>query len=224
MNKQVEKEKTSRKASGATGNANSLSLISLQDIGLENFSENTSQEYAVWVRALLQNWRQGTVGCKDRSEVNYTNKKPWKQKGTGRARAGSARSPLWRGGGVIFGPQPRVRMLKINKKSRSRVLSALMSDYAQHEMLFTLDWQLQQEKPSTSAVNKVLHETGLNAKKITLFLSREDINHWVSVRNLANVQILSFDDVNAYDLSLGNCIVVLKKDFDMFKDMVNKWN
>lgn len=224
MNKQVEKEKTGRKANDATGNANNLSLISLKDIGLENFSENTSQEYAVWVRALLQNWRQGTVGCKDRSEVNYTNKKPWKQKGTGRARAGSARSPLWRGGGVIFGPQPRVKTLKINKKSKSRVLAALMSDYAQHEKLYTLDWQLQQEKPSTSAVNKVLRETGLNAKKVTLFLSREDINHWVSVRNLANVQILSFDDVNAYDLSLGNCIVVLKKDYDMFKDMVKKWN
>ena len=60
---------------------------------------------AIYVRALLQNWRQGTVACKGRSDVSYSNKKPWKQKGTGRARAGSARSPLWRGGGVIFGPQ-----------------------------------------------------------------------------------------------------------------------
>ena len=58
--------------------------------------------YAVWVRALMQNWRQGTVGCKSRGEISFSNKKPWKQKGTGRARAGSSRSPLWRSGGVIF--------------------------------------------------------------------------------------------------------------------------
>ena len=224
MNKQVEKEKTSRKKNDMTIKETLLSVISNKDIGLENFSENTSQEYAVWVRVLMQNWRQGTASCKDRGEVNYTNKKPWKQKGTGRARAGSARSPLWRGGGVTFGPQPRTRTLKINKKSRSRVLSTLMFEYAQNELLYTLDWQLQKDIPSTSSVNKILQESGLSDKKVTLFLNRDDINHWISVRNLDYVQILSFDDVNAYDLSLGNCIVVLKKDYDLFKDMVKKWN
>ena len=75
---------------------------------------------AVYVRSLLQNWRQGTVGCKGRSDVAYSNKKPWKQKGTGRARAGSARSPLWRGGGVIFGPQPRTRVLKAGKQVKKK--------------------------------------------------------------------------------------------------------
>lgn len=222
MNKQ--KDNTSRQKDETAANVTSLSLISSKDIGLENFTENTSHEYAVWIRALMQNWRQGTVGCKDRGEVNYTNKKPWKQKGTGRARAGSARSPLWRGGGVTFGPQPRTRTLKINKKSRSRVLAALMSEFAQQEVLYTLDWQLGQDRPSTSLAYKALENTGLSDKKVTLFLHREDINHWISVRNLANVQILSFDDVNAYDLSLGHCIVVLKKDYDLFKDMVKKWN
>ncbi len=221
MNKQ--KDNTGRKNDEMV-QAASLSLISSKDIGLENFTENTSFEYALWIRALMQNWRQGTVGCKDRSEVNYTNKKPWKQKGTGRARAGSARSPIWRGGGVSFGPQPRTRTLKINKKSKGRVLAALMSEFAQQEVFYSLDWQLGQDHPSTSLVYKVLQDTGLGDKKITLFLHREDINHWVSVRNLQNVQILSFDDVNAYDLSLGHCIVVLKKDYDLFKDMVKRWN
>jgi len=221
MNKQ--KDNTSRKNDEMV-QAASLSLISSKDIGLENFSENTSFEYALWVRTLMQNWRQGTVGCKDRSEVNYTNKKPWKQKGTGRARAGSARSPIWRGGGVSFGPQPRVRTLKINKKSKGRVLAALMSEFAQQEVLYSLNWQLGQDRPSTTLVYKALQDTGLSDKKITLFLDRQDINHWVSVRNLPNVQILSFDDVNAYDLSLGHCIVVLKKDYDLFKDMVKRWN
>lgn len=221
MNKQ--KDNTSRKNDEMV-QAASLSLISSKDIGLENFSENTSFEYALWVRTLMQNWRQGTVGCKDRGEVNYTNKKPWKQKGTGRARAGSARSPIWRGGGVSFGPQPRVRTLKINKKSKGRVLAALMSEFAQQEVLYSLNWQLGQDRPSTTLVYKALQDTGLSDKKVTLFLDRHDINHWVSVRNLPNVQILSFDDVNAYDLSLGHCIVVLKKDYDLFKDMVKRWN
>lgn len=225
MNKQVEKETTSRKKSvEIETSAKNLSLISSKDLGLETVLQGTSQEYAVWVRVLLQNWRQGTVSCKDRGEVNYTNKKPWKQKGTGRARAGSARSPLWRGGGVIFGPQPRIKTLKINKKSKGRVLSALMSKYAEQERLYALDWQLQQDIPSTSMVYKALSDSGLVDKKVTLFLDRTDIKHWVSIRNLSHVQILSFDDVNAYDLSLGNCIVVLKKDYDMFKDMVKKWN
>ncbi len=225
MNKQVEKETTSRKKSvEIETSAKNLSLISSKDLGLETVLQGTSQEYAVWVRVLLQNWRQGTVSCKDRGEVNYTNKKPWKQKGTGRARAGSARSPLWRGGGVIFGPQPRIKTLKINKKSKGRVLSALMSKYAEQERLYALDWQLQQDIPSTALVYKALSDSGLVDKKVTLFLDRTDIKHWVSIRNLSHVQILSFDDVNAYDLSLGNCIVVLKKDYDMFKDMVKKWN
>lgn len=225
MNKQVEKETTSRKKSvEIETSAKNLSLISSKDLGLETVLQGTSQEYAVWVRVLLQNWRQGTVSCKDRGEVNYTNKKPWKQKGTGRARAGSARSPLWRGGGVIFGPQPRVKTLKINKKSKGRVLSALISKYAEQEKLYAFDWQLQQDIPSTSMVYKALSDSGLVDKKVLLFLDRTDIKHWVSIRNLSHVQILSFDDVNAYDLSLGNCIVVLKKDYDMFKDMVKKWN
>src|ERR1700731_1034429 len=84
-------------------------VITPQDLSLktENRRKDNSKGFAVAIRVLLQNWRQGTVGCKDRSEVWRTGKKPWKQKGTGRARAGTPRSPLWRGGGIIFGPQAR---------------------------------------------------------------------------------------------------------------------
>src|SRR3990167_8761361 len=81
---------------------------------LEVRSKNVANAtFSTWVRVLLQNGRQGTVACKGRSDVAFSNKKPWKQKGTGRARAGSARSPVWRKGGVIFGPQARVRKLSI---------------------------------------------------------------------------------------------------------------
>src|SRR6202158_776957 len=82
--------------------------VTFKEIGITAPEKRaTPHQFAVWIRALLQNWRQGTVGVKDRSEVSLSGKKPWKQKGTGRARAGTARSPLWRKGGVIFGPHPR---------------------------------------------------------------------------------------------------------------------
>lgn len=216
MSKQEKKDTVSK-------NVATLVSLTVKDMGL-NVSFSAHEEYAVWVRTLLQNWRQGTVGCKARSDVSYTNKKPWKQKGTGRARAGSARSPLWRGGGVVFGPQARVKTLKINKKSKKRVLAALICDYANRGVTYSLDWQLKEEKPSTALAYTAFKNAGLADKKITLFLNRDDVTHWMSIRNLPNVQALTFDDVNAYDLSLGSCIVVLKKDFDLFKTMVEKWN
>ena len=99
MNKQT-------KTKNKHGTLHRLRLLPSSMISIASDKKIASKaNFALWVRALLQNWRQGTVVCKGRSEVAYSNKKPWKQKGTGRARAGSARSPLWRSGGVIFGPK-----------------------------------------------------------------------------------------------------------------------
>ena len=86
------------------------------------------------------------------------------------------------------------------------------------------DWMLNLEKPSTSAVSKAFGSVGLSDKKIVMFLNRQDYTHWASVNNLKNVHVVSFDDANAYELSLGNCVVVLKKDESLFKEMVAKWN
>src|SRR6201996_8223265 len=101
-------------------------VVNAADLGLEpRLLDNDSQvSFAICVRSYLQNWRQGTVGCKDRSEVAFANRKPWKQKGTGRARAGSARSPLWKGGGVTFGPKPRDYSQSMNKKARQAALKS----------------------------------------------------------------------------------------------------
>ena len=80
--------------------------LAASEVGYDREDLKTSPvAVSQWIRALLQNWRQGTLATKGRSDVKLSNKKPWKQKGTGRARAGTARSPLWRGGGVTFGPQ-----------------------------------------------------------------------------------------------------------------------
>ena len=107
---------------------------------------------AVYVRSLLQNWRQGTVACKGRSDVAYSNKKPWKQKGTGRARAGSARSPLWRGGGVIFGPQPRTRVLKAGKQVKKIMFSTqFLFNFLEQGKVVSLNWDASHSKTSNSA-------------------------------------------------------------------------
>ena len=103
-------------------------------------------------------------------------------------------------------------------------MAALFSEYAKRSELYSLDLELKNETPSTAVVRNAFQAAGLMDKKVNLFLSRSDVNYWMSVRNLANVQILSFDDVNAYDLSLGKSVVVLKKDNEKFKDMVKKWN
>lgn len=218
MNKQIDK-----KTKNTNESTTVLTPISVSDLGIAS-SLTADVSYAIWIRALMQNWRQGTVGCKTRGEVSFSNKKPWKQKGTGRARAGSARSPLWRSGGILFGPQPRVRTLKINKQNKNQVLAACMADYAQAGNLYTFDLMLNSEKPSTSFVYKALQNAGLIDKKVIMFLDRQDHLHWASVNNLSNIHVISFDDANAYELSLGSCVVVLKKDLNVFKDMVAKWN
>lgn len=198
--------------------------LSAKDVSFEKTEVDATHDYAVWVRALLQNWRQGTVGCKNRSDVSLSTKKPWKQKGTGRARAGSARSPLWRGGGVIFGPQERVKSLKLNKKSKAGVVKVLLSQLFDNKRILLLDWEVSSDKVSTKESFGALSQAGLKDKKIHLFINREDVTNWMAFRNIKNVEIVSFDDVNAYNLSRSEFLVVLKKDINEFKDMVSKWN
>ncbi len=179
--------------------------------------------FAVWIRTLLQNWRQGTVGVKGRSDVSYSNKKPWKQKGTGRARAGSARSPLWRGGGVVFGPQMRVRKLQVPQKMKKLVLAQLVAERIKHKQLLVADWHIAGEKPTTRQAMALLKQTGLVDKKITLLLAPHDSVSFASFVNIPQVQILFFDQSNAYDLANSDVWLVLKKDFDLFKNLVGGW-
>ena len=201
-----------------------FSALSLSDLGVKWEQVDASVDYALWVRVLMQNWRQGTVGCKARSDVSRSNKKPWKQKGTGRARAGSARSPLWRGGGVTFGPQMRTRTLKINKKNKARVSQQVMLELIKEGRLGVLDWSVDGDKPQTKQFVSALKQSEMDKKTITLFVDRTDFLVGLSVRNMKNVQAVFFDDVNAYSLSANEKVVVLKKDVNQFKEMVAKWS
>jgi large subunit ribosomal protein L4 len=176
------------------------------------------------VRALSFNWRQGTVGCKSRSDVAFSNRKPWKQKGTGRARAGSLRSPLWRKGGVIFGPQKRTRKLFLNRKQGRLVLNDLLFTVIGRKALHQLDFELSSDMPSTKQAAQKLKGAGFSKEKIVLFLSMDDSLMSASFRNIPNVRIVYYGQPNAFALSYGSYWVVLKKDVDLFKGMVEKWN
>lgn len=201
-------------------------IIESADLQLNNLekgkTETSPATYAQYIRTLMQNWRQGTVGCKDRSEVSFSNRKPWKQKGTGRARAGTLRSPLWRKGGVTFGPQLRVKTLDMPKKLKNKVFSALFYNFLNNKKIVSLNWIIN-DKPSTSAAFKALKEANLNNKKIVLFVSKHDYLSHMSFANIANVRMLLYDQPNAYDLSYGDFWIFLNKDIDAFKEMVNLW-
>ncbi len=202
-----------------------VQVITAADLGRDAaIAHPGRKEFALIIRQLRFNSRQGTVGCKDRSEVNRTNKKPWKQKGTGRARAGTARSPLWRGGGVIFGPQLRVRTLGIPKKVRRTALGSMLNGHLERKQLVALDWQLPGDVPKTSLARKALQAAQLHNGRIALFLGFDDIVHHRAFANIPSVSIVSFDAPNALQLAQGRHWVVLKKDMDQFTQMVTQWH
>ncbi len=180
------------------------------------------EQYSQYVRALQQNWRQGTVAVKGRSDVSFANKKPWKQKGTGRARAGSARSPLWRSGGVTFGPQKRVKKLRVTKKMRRNVGNKLLWDRLDTKNLVVLDWETL-EKPKTALAAKALNGAGLKGRDIVFFVSPDDRTTHASFANIPNIRMMLFDQWNAYDVSNGEVWMVLSKDLENFKELVHTW-
>ena len=202
----------------------SCSLAQLSDFSLDSHGDAISSvAFSISIRSLLNQWRQGTVSCKDRSEVAKSGKKPWKQKGTGRARAGTARSPLWRGGGVIHGPQPRVKVLSVNKKMRKSVFELLLRERISHQMLHVLKWSLEGQLPQTKQAYSVLGAVELLHDRVLLFLNQDDHVHYSSFSNLNNVRIIFFDEPNVYDLAMTKKWIFLEKDTDHFKKMVSRW-
>ena len=184
---------------------------------------NGATAYAISVRRLLQQWRQGTVGSKSRGEVAMSNKKPWRQKGTGRARAGTSRSPLWRKGGVIFGPQARTRTLDIPRAQRRLAMRAIASMMLENNKIHCVDHELASDKPSTQAARTLLKAVNMAEQKVVVFLPLNDTKTYLSFRNLPNVHVVFFDQPNAFDLTSGKNWIVLKRDIEQFNEMVARW-
>ncbi len=201
-------------------------ILSAQDLGItpvEKDQYGSPKNFSVAIRVLLQNWRQGTVACKNRSQVSGSNKKPWKQKGTGRARAGAVTSPIWRGGGVIFGPQARVRSLRVSKKLWKVVALELLHKVLNNQRLLALNWTLEADKPNTKQAYAALKNAGISGNQINVFLSPQDGKTVASFVNIPNVRVVYMDAPNAYDLSDAQYWVVFNNNMDAFKQMVTQW-
>jgi large subunit ribosomal protein L4 len=157
--------------------------------------------HLVWevVRAYLASRRRGTHKAKERSEVAGTRTKPWKQKHTGRARAGSRQSPLWRSGGTVHGPRPRSYAMKINKKARRAALAGVLSQRAAEGRLVVLD-SMQLDAPKTKDFMQRLETLGLGDQKVLLVDGLDNLNLHLASRNRPGVKLLDAQSVNAYEV------------------------
>jgi len=167
------------------------------------------------MRAQLANRRKPIAHTKDRGEVAGGGRKPWPQKGTGRARHGSIRSPIWRKGGVVFGPRKeRVYKQKINKKMRRKALAMVLSAKLIDKEIFVID-DLNLEEPKTKILSNTFKRLGILGKTFILSLpkiDREKINKIIlAARNIKNLKLLPAADLNVLDLLSAKYLVLTKK-------------
>ena len=168
-------------------------------------------EHAIYlaVKAYNANQRQGTHKAKERSEVRGGGKKPWKQKGRGGSRAGTSRSPLWVGGGTIFGPRPRDYHQDLPKKVKRLARKSALSHKVKDEQLLIVE-DFNFEKPKTKEFQSFLNSLNLTGKKILLLTNGKQDNVYRSGRNIARVKILEAAKASTYDI-LNNQILVVQE-------------
>jgi large subunit ribosomal protein L4 len=159
------------------------------------------------VRAFLNNQRQGTAATKTRSFVSGGNQKPWKQKGTGRARQGSSRAPHWRGGGVVFGPSPRDYTTDLPRKVKQLARRSALNARAREGAVHVIE-SIAFAAPKTSHLVELLTKLGIAENKVLVLTATHRPMVWLSSRNLPRVDVLPYADASAYDILWAEHIVV----------------
>ena len=167
------------------------------------------------VVAQLAAARQGTHDTKTRGEVRGGGRKPYKQKGTGRARQGSTRAPQFAGGGTVHGPQPRNYDQRTPKKMKAAALRGALSDRARAGRIHVVDGLVEGDKPSTKAALRTLRDL-VDARKVLVVLERGDNLTWLSLRNEPSVHLLAVDQLNTYDVLISDDVVFTKGAYDAF--------
>jgi len=167
------------------------------------------------VVAQLAAARQGTHKVKTRGEVRGGGKKPYRQKGTGRARQGSTRAPQFAGGGVVHGPVPRDYSQRTPKKMIRAALRGALTDRARHNRIHVVTGVIEGETPSTKAARTLLGKIS-ERKNLLLVIERSDEAAWLSARNLPQVHILEAGQLNTYDVLVSDDVVFTKSAFDRF--------
>ena len=189
-------------------NNNIIGKISLRDDIREDYPKQGVIHDAVI--NYLANQRQGTAATKTKGLISGGGKKPWKQKHTGRARAGSIRSPLWRGGGTVFGPQPRDYSYKLPKKiKRLALLTAFHKKLSSGEVVI-ID-NLSVEKPKTKEMVSILKNLGLDHKSVLIVLPEKDDTIMRSARNIPGVSVTRTSDLNTYNVLANNMLLMTKE-------------
>lgn len=168
------------------------------------------------VVAYLANQRQGTQSAKTRAEVSGGGKKPWRQKGTGRARVGSSRNPVWHHGGVAFAPKPRDYTQQVNKKVRRLAMKSVFSAKAVDKELYILD-ELKFDEPKTKQMIKVLDS--LNIKKTLVVIDQTDKNVVKSVSNIPNANCTVVGALNVYDMLKYDNMLLTKASLEKIQEV-----
>ena len=167
----------------------------------------------------LNNARQGTASTKTRAEVRGGGRKPWRQKGTGRARAGSIRSPLWRGGGVIFGPKPRDYSTKMNRKERRLALRTAFAARAE-DMIVVENFNSEFDRPKTKDFIAALERWGVDKdEKVLLILKEVSENVNLSTRNIAKVKMIKATNLNVADILHADKLIVSQDALEQIQEV-----
>lgn len=168
------------------------------------------------VRRQLGSARSGTASTKNRSAVRGGGRKPWRQKGTGRARAGSTRSPIWKGGGTVFGPQPRDFGFKVNRKVRQLALRSALSVRAGEGRVMVLeDFSL--SEPKTKLAASIFQNLGIE-DYVLLVLPEEDENVVKSMRNLPWVEVINLAHLNTYDVLANDRLIFTQSSLEQLQE------
>ncbi|MCT4602870.1 MAG: 50S ribosomal protein L4 [Marinifilum sp.] len=179
-------------------------------------------EHAIYldVKQFLANQRQGTHKSKERAEISGSTAKIKKQKGTGTARAGSIKSPIFRGGGRIFGPRPRNYGFKLNKKLKQLARKSALTIKAQNDALMVVE-DFNFEAPKTKSFVELQNSLKVADKKVLLVLSEDNKNIYLSSRNLKNVNVVRVSDLATYDIMKASTLVFVESSVkgldEMFK-------
>jgi large subunit ribosomal protein L4 len=179
-------------------------------------------EHVVWldIKQYLANQRQGTHKSKERAEVNRTSKKLHRQKGTGGARHGSRRAPIFVGGGTIFGPRPRNYSFKLNKKVKSLARKSVLSDKAKNEKITIIE-DFKFDAPKTKGYIDFLNAVGMNGQKTLFIVDGVDNNIYLSARNIPKTFIAEKNEVSAYDLMNADQILISESSVKFLETILN---
>lgn len=174
------------------------------------------------LKGYLANSRRGTASTKTKSDVAYSGAKPWRQKGTGRARVGTRGSPVWVGGGVAMGPKPRDYSSPIPRKVRRIALKSALTNLASEERVVIIE-DLKMEKPRTKALVELMAKLEIPSdSKCLILIHQKRDNVRLSARNLSNVVLKMAKDLNALDVMKCSCLLATRKSVDQLEEVLSK--